>query len=140
MKHSTLSMVLLSALTILLSCAQANAASGDNTAHRQSSGATAPPAPEASLEATSPTSDSGLAAEDASRANEQQLLGLPRVPKDSNPGASGDGDTPSATSATHRSTLTRLASTANRAEVLPAPFPTSIYSNAANRAVYKAPW
>jgi hypothetical protein len=137
MKHSTLSIALLSASAIMLNCAHAYAASGDNTAHAETAGATASPA----LETASPTSDSGLATEDASREKEQQLLGLPRVPKDTHLGDSGDDDATSTTRvALRRSTPTRMASATKGAEVFPAPFPSSIYPNGANSAVYKAPW
>lgn len=137
MKLSTPSIALLSAFAIMLACSHASAASGDRTAQVETSSATASPA----LAGSSPAVDSGLATEDASRANEQQLLGLPRVPKDTNLSAPGGDDATSTTPvALRRSTPTRVASATKPAEIFPKPFQTSIYPSGTNSAVYKNPW
>jgi hypothetical protein len=137
MKHSTLRIAHFPALAVaLICCAHANAASGDGTAYAQTSSANASPA----LAASSATNDSGLATEDASRANEQQLLGLPRVPKDSNLSASDDDATAVKHVALRRSTSKTVASATKRTEVFPEPFSTSIYRNGANGTIYKNPW
>ncbi|WP_146055294.1 hypothetical protein [Paraburkholderia eburnea] len=133
MKHSIPWIVFCTGCAVMLACQQANATAGDSPAQ---AGATAAPAL-----AASSSSDSGRATEDASRANEQQLLGLPRVPKDTNPGVAGDDGTASTTRvALRRPTSTRVVSTAKRVEVFANPYPASIYPAGADNAVYKSPW
>lgn len=121
----------------MLGCPYASAASADSAPSAGTPGATATPA----LAASASSGDSGLATEDASRASEQQLLGLPRVPKDTNLSAPADDGTGSTSRvALRRSTPTHTSATKKRADVFPAPFSTSIYSSGVSRSVYKSPW
>jgi hypothetical protein len=132
MKHS------IPLIAFFLACSQAYAAPGDSAAQAATSGVAATPALAASA---SISSDGGLATEDASHANEQSLLGLPRVPKDSNLGAMGSDGTASTTHvALRRPAPTHVAATTKRVEVFTNPYPTAIYPAGSNHAVYKNPW
>ncbi|WP_321881486.1 hypothetical protein [Paraburkholderia bannensis] len=140
MKHSIAWIAFFTASAVMLTCSYASAASGDSTASAATSRATTSPAPGAPGESAS-SRDSGLATEDASRASEQQLLGLPRVPKDTNLSAPLDDGTASTTRvALRRSTSTHVSAATKRVEVFSAPFPSSIYSSGATHSVYKNPW
>ncbi|WP_321846113.1 hypothetical protein [Paraburkholderia bannensis] len=140
MKHSIAWVAFFTASAVMLTCPYASAASSDSTAAAGASRATTSPAPGAPGESTS-SRDSGLATEDASRASEQQLLGLPRVPKDTNLSAPLDDGTASTTRvALRRSTSTHVGAATKRVEVFAAPFPSSIYSSGATHSVYKNPW
>ncbi|WP_322048492.1 hypothetical protein [Paraburkholderia sp. J67] len=91
--------------------------------------------------AASSSSGSGLATEDASRAQEQQLLGLPRVPKDTNLSAPADEASATTTRVSlRRPSAARVASSKTRFEAFPNPYPSSIYPAAASHSVYKNPW
>ncbi|WP_027819927.1 hypothetical protein [Paraburkholderia bannensis] len=146
MKHSIAWIAFFTASAVMLTCPYASAASSDSTASAATSPATASPAPGTSSESgqsgdSASSHDSGLATEDASRASEQQLLGLPRVPKDTNLSAPLDDGTASTTRvALRRSTSTHVSAAPKRVEVFAAPFPSSIYSSGATRSVYKNPW
>ncbi|WP_322070636.1 hypothetical protein [Paraburkholderia bannensis] len=143
MKHSIAWVAFFTASAVMLTCPYASAASSDSTAAAGASRATASPAPDASTQSGESASsrDSGLATEDASRASEQQLLGLPRVPKDTNLSAPLDDGTASTTHvALRRSTSTHVSAATKRVEVFSAPFPSSIYSSGATHSVYKNPW
>jgi hypothetical protein len=84
--------------------------------------------------------DGGISAEHDSRASEQQLLGLPRVPKDTNLG-DPDDNSASVTHVALRRAATSSASTATkRGEVFANPFPASIYPGDTNGTIYQNPW
>jgi hypothetical protein len=88
--------------------------------------------------------DGGIATEHDSRASEQQLLGLPRVPKDTNL-SDPDDSSASVMHVALRRSATSSASTftstaTKRGEVFANPFPASIYPGDTNGAVYQNPW
>ncbi|WP_321818097.1 MULTISPECIES: hypothetical protein [unclassified Paraburkholderia] len=135
MKHSISLMMLIAGVSAaVLSGANAYAATTASSTRTDAQSARDSSASE------STSNNSGLATEDASRASEQQLLGLPRVPKDTNLSAPDDGSAAVTRVALRRSATSSASASTKHGDVFANPFPASIYPADSSGTVYQSPW